>query len=96
MDDLNTSVRAFTDGLRDLPTDDVARVQRFLAEYLGDSRHPVPFGGRERDVARLDAWLADRHRCSWPRRRAGANRPCFCAGAGASFLNPGWPSSMSR
>jgi hypothetical protein len=60
MEDFNTTVRTFTEGLRDLPTDDIARVQHFLAEYLGDSRHPVPFGGRERDFERLDAWLADR------------------------------------
>lgn len=60
MDDLNAAVQAFTAGLRDLPTDDVARVQHFLVEYLGDSRHPVPFGGRGGDFERLDAWLADR------------------------------------
>jgi hypothetical protein len=60
MEDFNAAVRNFTEGLRDLPTDDVARVQHFLAEYLGDARHPVPFGGRERDFDLLDTWLANR------------------------------------
>src|SRR5579883_1592181 len=60
MEDFTTTVRTLTEGLRDLPTDDVARVQHFLAEYLGDARHPVPFGGRERDFERLDTWLANR------------------------------------
>lgn len=52
-------VNTFTQGLRELPTDYVARVKNFLAEYLGTSRHPVPFGGRVRDFERLDTWLAD-------------------------------------
>lgn len=54
-----TVVNIFTQGLRELPTDYVARVKNFLAEYLGTSRHPVPFGGRSRDFEHLDTWLAD-------------------------------------
>ncbi len=59
MDDFNTLVNAFTEGLRELPTDYVARVKNFLAEYLGSARHPVPFGGRGKDFDSLDDWLAD-------------------------------------
>ncbi|MBV9616568.1 MAG: hypothetical protein JO031_14030, partial [Ktedonobacteraceae bacterium] len=47
-------VNAFTQALRELPTDYVARVKNFLSEYLGTSRHPVPFGGRIRDFEYLD------------------------------------------
>ncbi len=54
-----TVVNTFTQGLRDLPTDYVARVKNFLAEYLGTSRHPVPFGGRARDFEHLNTWLND-------------------------------------
>lgn len=59
MDNFNTTVNALTEGLRELPTDFAARVKNFLAEYLGDARHPVPFGGRARDFEQLDAWLTD-------------------------------------
>lgn len=60
MDDFGAVAYAFTEGLRDLPTDDGARVQHFFAEYLGNAQHPVPFGGRTKDFARLDAWLAEK------------------------------------
>ncbi len=54
-----TVVNTFTQGLRDLPTDYAARVKNFLTEYLGTSRHPVPFGGRVKDFEHLDTWLTD-------------------------------------
>src|SRR5258708_11034070 len=57
--DFQTVVNALTQGLRDLPTDYVARVKNFIAEYLGSPQHPVPFGGRARDFEQLDGWLAD-------------------------------------
>ena len=57
--DFQTIGNAFTQGLRDLPTDYAARVKNFLAEYLGNREHPVPFGGRTRDFEQLDDWLAD-------------------------------------
>lgn len=60
MDDFTTVVQALIEGMRELPTDDAARVKHFLTEYLGSSRHPVPFGGRTKDFAILDDWLADR------------------------------------
>lgn len=34
-------------------------VENFLIEYLGSSRQPVPFGGRETELAALDNWLLD-------------------------------------
>lgn len=57
MKDLETSIGALTAGLRDLPADSVIRVGHFLREYLGSTQHPVPFGGREREFARLENWL---------------------------------------
>jgi hypothetical protein len=59
MDDLNAVTARFTEGLRDLPTDDITRVKYFLAEYLGSPQRPVPFGGRGKDFTHLDSWLAD-------------------------------------
>ncbi len=56
--DFQTIANTFTQGLRELPTDYVTRVKNFLAEYLGTSHHPVPFGGRVRDFEQLDAWLS--------------------------------------
>jgi hypothetical protein len=55
--DFSTVATIFTQGLRDLPTDAVTRVRNFLAEYLGSSQHPVPFGGRVKECEQLDAWL---------------------------------------
>src|SRR5690242_13693629 len=56
--DLSASINALTAGLRDLPADSVTRVSHFLREYLGSAQHPVPFGGRGREFARLDDWLS--------------------------------------
>ena len=33
------------------------RVENFIAEYLGSEQHPVPFGGRDTDLALLNDWL---------------------------------------
>lgn len=60
MDNFNSTRSLLTEGLRDLPTDDIERVRHFLAEYLGDTNHPVPFGGRAQDFERLDNWLMER------------------------------------
>lgn len=46
-------------GISDLPYDYNARIQNFLTEYLGSPKHPVPFGGRNSDMAKLDSWLED-------------------------------------
>lgn len=34
-------------------------VGRFFQEYLGSPERPAPFGGRQQELAALDAWLAD-------------------------------------
>src|SRR6202044_1979541 len=44
-------------GLTALRTDYSVRIQNFLTEYLGKLKEPVPFGGRDDELARLDAWL---------------------------------------
>ncbi|MBN1936966.1 MAG: ATP-binding protein, partial [Anaerolineae bacterium] len=48
-----------TRGLDELPTRYDARVRNFLEYYLGTPDQPAPFGGRQADLDRLDAWLAD-------------------------------------
>ncbi|GCF08376.1 ATP-binding protein [Dictyobacter arantiisoli] len=55
--DFTTLTNSLTQGLRALPTDAATRVKNFLTEYLGDVHHPVPFGGRTKDFAQLDAWV---------------------------------------
>ena len=52
-------ITSLTQGIASLPTDYSARVENFLIEYLGTPRDPVPFGGREAELARLDVWLDD-------------------------------------
>src|SRR5262249_43770977 len=66
------------------------RVANFLAEYLGSSQHPVPFGGREDALALLDAWLD-----------GAGEPPCLLlaapAGRGKSALLARWtPQLLSR
>jgi hypothetical protein len=46
-------------GIGKLHADYDARIRRFVAEYLGDAQHPIAFGGRDRDLKRLDRWLDD-------------------------------------
>jgi hypothetical protein len=48
-----------TDGLGGLPGSPVTSVQQFLAQYLGRPDAPVPFGGREAELASLDRWLEE-------------------------------------
>jgi hypothetical protein len=59
MHEINAIANQLTEGLRELPTDSVARVKHFIAEYLGNAQHPVPFGGRAGDFEHLDSWLTD-------------------------------------
>jgi hypothetical protein len=65
------------------PTDYAARIQNFLTEYLGTPERPVPFGGRDDALARIDAWL-DNPRAS-PYRLLAAP-----AGRGKSALLVRW------
>lgn len=46
-------------GIRALLPDFASRVENFLAAYLGSERYPVPFGGRDRELRELTAWLDD-------------------------------------
>lgn len=46
-------------GLAGLPGDPLSGIEQFLEEYLGGTRHQVPFGGRGSSFRQLDAWLAD-------------------------------------
>jgi hypothetical protein len=36
-----------------------ARVDSFAEQFLGSARLPLPFGGRQAELERLDGWLAD-------------------------------------
>ncbi|MCB0111886.1 MAG: hypothetical protein KDE53_38440, partial [Caldilineaceae bacterium] len=49
----------FVQGLPRLVIDYSSRIQDFLLEYLGSKRKRVPFGGRQQQLAELDAWLDD-------------------------------------
>ncbi|MFH0518368.1 hypothetical protein ACHBTE_14460 [Streptomyces sp. M41] len=55
----NTVVQQFVTGIDRLPTRYDTRISNFLTAYLGTSRSPRPFGGRDADLARLDDWLED-------------------------------------
>ena len=47
----------YLNGVGALPYDYAGRIENFLSEYLGTTTTPVPFGGREKDLKALDAWL---------------------------------------
>lgn len=49
----------YVNGISALPFDYAERIENFLHEYLGTATAPVPFGGREKDLSTLDAWLDD-------------------------------------
>ncbi|WP_372351189.1 hypothetical protein [Streptomyces sp. KL116D] len=49
----------FLAGIERLPTRYGPRIENFVTEYLGGRGHPVPFGGRDADLAALDDWLDD-------------------------------------
>jgi hypothetical protein len=47
------------EGIRRLPYDYAQRIQNFWSEYLGNDKHPVPFGGRDDALHMLNAWFAE-------------------------------------
>ena len=49
----------YLNGVGALPYGYAPRIENFLSEYLGTTTNPVPFGGREKDLKTLDAWLDD-------------------------------------
>ncbi|MBK8277348.1 MAG: DUF4062 domain-containing protein [Nitrospira sp.] len=51
--------KLYLEGISSLPFDYYGRIENFLTEYLGTSKVPGPFGGREKDLKALDAWLED-------------------------------------
>jgi hypothetical protein len=51
--------RLVVQGISQLRGDYDARIQRFLAEYLGTPEQPIPFGGREDQLEALDRWVRD-------------------------------------
>jgi hypothetical protein len=52
-------VRDLLAGLERLPTRYDGQVRNFLEAYLGSASAPRLFGGRDAELAALDAWLAD-------------------------------------
>ena len=61
---LRDTIRFLIDPARQLSTSSAApafqtRIRAFLNEYLRSETGPVPFGGRDLELGRLDAWLAD-------------------------------------
>jgi Domain of unknown function (DUF4062) len=89
--DLHNAVfdRLVVQGIGLLRSDYDARIQRFLEEYLGDSRRPMAFGGRDRELARLDRWL---------HRAQGAPYALLAgpAGRGKSALLVQWAKRVMR
>jgi Domain of unknown function (DUF4062)/AAA ATPase domain len=80
--------QAAIDGIDTLPMDYASRIENFLAEYLGTTRRPVPFGGRAAEMEKLDAWLD-----------AGAETPPYAllaasAGRGKSALVTRWSRTL--
>jgi hypothetical protein len=71
---VNVHIEKLVTGLERLPTDYAARVQRFFEEYLGTPASPVPFGGRQEELAALDDWLADLAAPPYALLTAGAGR----------------------
>lgn len=51
------AAKLMLEGVSSLPFDYAGRIENFLTEYLGTSKAPAPFGGREKDLKALDAWL---------------------------------------
>ncbi|MDW8233435.1 MAG: hypothetical protein RMJ54_11690 [Roseiflexaceae bacterium] len=57
--DYNVVIQNLIAPVRRLPTDYATRIENFLLTYLGTPERPVPFGGRDDALRRLDAWLHD-------------------------------------
>nr|MBC7245282.1 ATP-binding protein [Chloroflexota bacterium] len=51
-------IQHLTLGINYLPTDYSTRIGNFILQYTGTPESPVPFGGREGDLQKLDDWLA--------------------------------------
>jgi hypothetical protein len=79
--------RTLTEGLAGLAGEPLLGVEGFLETYLGTTETPVPFGGRDAQLAALDSWL-------W-------NSPSQCAllvapaGRGKSALLAQWAAVVA-
>lgn len=76
-------------GIERLSLDYAGRIQNFFAEYLGTPEQPIPFGGRQTELAILDEWLYD------------ATSPPYAllaaeAGRGKSALLAYWTQTLMR
>jgi hypothetical protein len=58
-------------GLTAAPTNFRRLVENFVKLYLGTAKSPVPFGGRDREIAALNGWLDNRSETSLPTVLAG-------------------------
>jgi hypothetical protein len=74
-------------GLSRLSTDFSSRVRGFVSEYVGTPQRPVPFGGRDAELAQLDGWLRDEGAPPYLLVTAGAGR-------GKSALLVRWTQSL--
>ncbi|MGP0088975.1 MAG: AAA family ATPase [Xanthobacteraceae bacterium] len=66
-----------------------SRIEAFFDEYLKSETSPVPFGGRDREMAQLDRWLEDARAAS----RCLLTGP---AGRGKSALLIRWAERLQR
>src|SRR5690606_13720887 len=75
-------------GLDPLPFTLRTNVRNFLGYYLGRPDHPIPFGGRQADLARLEAW------------RTTSDKRCLLlatpGGRGKSALLVRWADELSQ
>lgn len=46
-------------GLTSTPSQYRRLIQRFIRSYLGSDENPVPFGGRQSQLAKMNAWFSD-------------------------------------
>ncbi len=56
---IDRTTQTYVDWSSHPPTSFRSRIRRFREEYLGSDQQPVPFGGRRKELAELDAWLTD-------------------------------------
>lgn len=83
------SIDVLLTGVRPTDSGNPESVRRFMSHYIGDGDHRVPFCGRDDELARLNAWLADKKE----------HRPFFVtgpAGRGKSALIVRWLVAQTR
>ena len=58
-DVISSTIQVVTYGIQYAADQYRHRIQNFMREYLGSDAKKVPFGGRDEQMAELDAWLDD-------------------------------------